>query len=104
MTPVADFLQLKTGVDVEPTSPEDKALLLVDQVRWCRKRRWLQSTLVSNAVGGDCSGCCYPTGVASAKSVPSPEDIALRSGLSVELRGNVGWQPNRYIIYGIVLQ
>lgn len=35
MAPMADFLQLKTSVDLEPTSPEDKALLLVDQVRCC---------------------------------------------------------------------
>ena len=33
MSPIAEFLQLKTSVDIEPTSPEDKAVLLIDQVR-----------------------------------------------------------------------
>ena len=31
MTPLASFLRLKTNVDAEPGSAEDRALLLVDQ-------------------------------------------------------------------------
>lgn len=33
MAPLASFLRLKTSVDVEPATAEDRALLLVDQVR-----------------------------------------------------------------------
>lgn len=32
MTPLADFLRLKMGVDVEPSEAEDKAAMLIDQV------------------------------------------------------------------------
>lgn len=33
MAPLAEFLRIKTSVDVEPNGAEDKALMLVDQVR-----------------------------------------------------------------------
>ncbi|CAM9600555.1 unnamed protein product, partial [Hapterophycus canaliculatus] len=48
MMPLASFLRLKTSVDVEPATAEDKALLLVDQGKQAANP-FLRRTLLARA-------------------------------------------------------